>query len=221
MKRYGSIYKITNKVTGKEYVGQTTRSLISRFNSHLTEKRNRHISNSIRQYGKENFEFVEIFVAFDKEELNNAEIFFVQHYNTLYPNGYNHRAGGNQNGICSDELKKKISAAKVGKPNLKRRGELRSKEQRLSISRTLGGQNIIAINLKTNEIKVYETAHATKKDGHNPSNVVQICKRASYRTHSKGWAFMYESEYANQSGSSKGNTSEHAQRLGFEPALAE
>jgi len=208
-------------MTGKEYIGQTTQSLTSRFNGHLSEKRNRHISNSIRQYGKENFDFVEIFIAFDKEELNNAEIFFVQHYNTLYPNGYNHRAGGNQNGICSDELKKKISAAKTGKPNLKRKGEVRSQKQRLEISRTLGGQNIIAINLQTKEIKVYETAHATKKDGHNPSNVVQICKKSSGRTISKGWTFMYESEYANQSGSSKGNTSEHAQRLGFEPALAE
>jgi len=208
-------------MTGKEYIGQTTQSLTSRFNGHLSEKRNRHISNSIRQYGKENFDFVEIFIAFDKEELNNAEIFFVQHYNTLYPNGYNHRAGGNQNGICSDELKKKISAAKTGKPNLKRKGEVRSQKQRLEISRTLGGQNIIAINLQTKEIKVYETAHATKKDGHNPSNIVQICKKSSGRTISKGWTFMYESEYANQSGSSKGNTSEHAQRLGFEPALAE
>jgi group I intron endonuclease len=221
MKRYGSIYLITNKHTGRQYVGQTTRSISERFADHLVEKRNRHVSNSIRKYGKDSFVVEEVFVSFDKEGLNNAEIYFVEKYNTLYPNGYNHRAGGNQNGVCSDELKKKISLAKTGKPNLKRRGEFRSETQRMQISRSLGGQNIIAIHLATGEIKVYKTAHSTKEDGHNPSNVVQICKKSSYRTVSKGWTFVYESEYANQSGSSRGNTFEHAQRLGLEPAQAE
>ena len=47
---------------GKEYVGQTTTSLVNRFSGHLTEKRNRHISNAIRQYGKENFKIEELFV---------------------------------------------------------------------------------------------------------------------------------------------------------------
>lgn len=221
MKRYGSIYLITNKQTGSQYVGQTTRSISDRFADHLTEKRNRHISNAIRKYGKEHFVVEEIFACFDKEGLNDAEIYFVEKCDTLYPNGYNHRAGGNQNGVCSDELKKKISLAKTGKPNLKRRGEFRSETQRMQISRSLGGQNIVAIHLTTGEIKVYKTAHSAKKDGHNPSNVVQICKKSSYRKVSKGWTFVYESEYANQSGSSKGNTSEHAQRLELETAQAE
>ena len=200
-----------------EYVGQTTRSLDERFVDHCCEKRNRHVSSAIRKYGKDNFIIEELFTAFDLETLNDVEILFVRLFNTLSPNGYNHRAGGNQNGICSTELKLKISLGKTGKPNFKRRGEIRTESQRLMISRGLGGRNIVAINLKTGETKVYATAHSSRKDGHNPSNVVQICKKASGRRESKGWTFVYENEYANQSGSSVNKSTEHAQRLELEP----
>lgn len=201
MRRYGSIYKIKNNVTGLEYVGQTTQDVSKRYISHCKETRNRHISNSIRLYGKEYFEVTELCIAFDKETLNNLEIYFVEKFNTLHPNGYNHRAGGNQNGLCSNETKRKISQSKTGKALLQRRGEVRSQEQRLLISRTLGGESVVGINLKTNEIKIYNTVTETRKDGHNPSNIVQICKNTGRRKISKGWTFFYQSEYVNQSGS--------------------
>lgn len=191
--KYGIIYKIKNLLDGKEYVGQTTNSITNRFNSHCNETRNRHISNAIQLYGKENFIIEEICSVNTKENLNAMEVFFVKQYNTMFPNGYNHRAGGEQNGICSDELKQKISKAKMGKPNLAKRGEKRDESYRLKISRGLGGQPIIATNLKTLEVKVYLTAHSTKKDGHNPSNVVQICKKTGRRATSLGWSFQYQS----------------------------
>ena len=51
------IYLITNTITGKNYVGQTKRSLDQRFKSHLYEaekmKYNMYLHNSIRKYGKD------------------------------------------------------------------------------------------------------------------------------------------------------------------------
>jgi group I intron endonuclease len=188
---YGKVYKIKNLVNGKEYVGQTTSSVDQRFKMHCTEKRNRHISNAIRNYGKENFEIVVVAEASNQVELNDLERHYVLQFDTMYPKGYNHRAGGNQNGICSDELKRKISLAKKGKPNPKRLGEFVPEERRIRISRSLNGKQIKAVNLSTGEIKIYETAHSTKQDGFNPSNVVSICKGNSKRTHSKGWSFEY------------------------------
>ena len=222
MRRYGSIYKIKNLINNKEYIGQTVSSVEKRFLAHKNEKRNnRHISNAIRSYGEQNFEFIEICSAFSKEDLNELERFFVEHFDTMHPKGYNHRAGGDQNGICSEEMRSKISLSKLGKPNYKRRGEVRTEEQKEKISRTLGGQQIVGVNLITKEIRVYKTAHSTKKDGHNPSNVVQICKKNSYRDKSKGWTFYYMTDYVNQSGSSKNKSLEHAQRLELEPEKTE
>lgn len=219
---YGIIYLLTNKKTGKQYVGQTTRPADIRFRDHVGDRRNRHISNAIRKYGKEQFELEVIASCLTKEALNEAEIYFVNAYRTLHPQGYNHRAGGDQNGVCSAELRAKISKAKTGKPNLKRRGVPVSQMQKLQISRTLGGKAIKAVHQVTGEVKYYPTAHSTKVDGHNPSNVVSICKRNSYRTHSKNWVFSYiETSHANQSGSVEIKDTTHAQRLEIEPAKAE
>lgn len=217
--RHGIIYLLTNKTTNEKYVGQTTRDMKERLSDHVTEKRNRHVSNAIRKYGLDSFKVDELCSCKNQHDLNEMEKYFVEHFRTLYPNGYNHRAGGNQNGICSTELRKKISEAKMGVPNLKRRGEIRTQEQRLKISKGLGGKRIIAENLDTKEIKIYNTAHETRNDGHNPSNVVSICKQR--RTHSKRWTFKYIVEQTNQSGSLSGKIEKHAQRLEIEPAIAE
>jgi group I intron endonuclease len=218
MKRFGVIYKITNTITGKEYVGQTTGSISERFAAHASEKRNRHISSTIRKYGKQNFHIEEMATAFDLDSLNKLEVYFLEMYNTMYPNGYNHRVGGEQCGYCSELTKQKISKSKQGKPNLKLKNREITNAQRLAISATLGGQEILAISLKDNSMLIFPTAHSTRAFGHNPSNVVQICKKSSGRTISKGYKFYYLNDYVNQSGSSKSNILEHAQRIEIETA---
>ena len=189
MKYYGIIYKITNKLNGMSYIGQTTQCLSKRINSHKTEKRNRHISNAIRNYGFDNFEVTEIAYAFTKNDLNELEVYFVERFNTMYPIGYNHRSGGQQNGKCSDELRNKISKSKTGKPNLKRRGEVRSLEQRLKISSTLGGSYILCTELETGRKTFFNTAHQTTEFGFQPWNVIAVCK--GRRKSHKGHLFEY------------------------------
>lgn len=219
MNKYGIIYKITNSKTKMSYIGQTTGSLSKRISAHLKEKRNRHISNAMRKYGIENFSITELVSCFNLESLNYYEVYFVNVFNTLHPNGYNHRAGGSQYGICSDELRAKISKSKYGVPNPKRKGFIMDNKQKSLISKSLGGDFIVSINATTGLIKVYETVKATAKDGHNPSNIVTICKKRTNRRKSKGCFFMYFSEYANQSGSLIAKKIRHAQRLGGDPMI--
>lgn len=90
---YGYIYKYTSP-SGKSYIGQTTRSLKERagHNGKLYKGCN-DFYYAIQKYGFENFE-VEILAEVLKEQLDKAEIKYIQLFNTLSPNGYNLTAGG-------------------------------------------------------------------------------------------------------------------------------
>ena len=87
------IYKITNKLNGKCYIGQTTKSVKDRWSAHCKSKKY-FLSNSIKKYGKENFSIEEIAKYSNMEDLNNAEEYFIDFYNCIVPNGYNFAPGG-------------------------------------------------------------------------------------------------------------------------------
>jgi len=91
------IYKSTNKITGKIYIGQTTHTLDKRIKGHIKESKiesNRPFMLSINKYGEDNFEFETIDSADNLDELNNKEIYWIDFYNSVSPNGYNVTGGG-------------------------------------------------------------------------------------------------------------------------------
>lgn len=95
----GTIYLITNKLNGKQYVGQTTRTVEQRIKEHIQEaqnscrRRNLHLYNAIRKYGVENFSFEVLETNLNESELDEYEIKYIKKYNTL-KNGYNNTIGG-------------------------------------------------------------------------------------------------------------------------------
>ena len=108
------IYKITNKITGKVYIGQTVRTLQKRWKQHVNAKDSLVIHNSIRKYGVENFTVEQIDIACSRDELNKKEIYWISFYNSLYPNGYNLTSGGNQYTL-SEKSKEKCGDSFRGK----------------------------------------------------------------------------------------------------------
>lgn len=103
------IYKITNKITSRCYIGLTIRQLKQRFAGHVSgDSYCRYLRDSIKRHGKENFTIEEIYTCFDYEHANEMEDYFIKYYNTLAPNGYNLREGGRY-GKMSGESKKLIS----------------------------------------------------------------------------------------------------------------
>lgn len=116
------IYKFTNKINNKVYIGQA-KNLKQRIRTHLNCVKNNHnypIYNSMRKHNIENFE-VEILVQgnFSKTELDDLEVDFIRLYNSinrLY--GYNLTAGGEGTvGFkFTKESKDKMSKTKKGKP---------------------------------------------------------------------------------------------------------
>ena len=93
----GVIYKITNKINGKVYIGQTVQDVKERFYQHCAEKCGEAVANmtihkAIKKYGKQNFT-LEVIEIVNKSNLNEREIYWIQKYNSYY-NGYNSTKGG-------------------------------------------------------------------------------------------------------------------------------
>lgn len=88
----GFIYKITNKVTGLSYIGQTRYTVEFRWRQHQHKKDNAYFHNAIQKYGAENFT-VETLEECNTSDLDSREIFYIAKYNT-FENGYNLTIGG-------------------------------------------------------------------------------------------------------------------------------
>ena len=113
----GSIYKITNTLNGKAYIGQTIRDAEkTRIRDHLTGNVNgsRLVKRAIEKYGQDTFTYEILHDGIIPEFLNDLEKEVIEKYNTLAPRGYNLDAGGS-NGSPSEETKRKISEASKGK----------------------------------------------------------------------------------------------------------
>jgi len=88
------IYKITNKINGKAYIGFTSRSVEERLQEHRRAFGNKILYKAIRKYGWDNFTKEVIFESWDpKWCLNEIETFFIKIFDT-YHNGYNMTFGG-------------------------------------------------------------------------------------------------------------------------------
>ena len=97
----GFIYKITNKINGKSYIGQTIQNVKERFYQHCATKCSQAILNmaihkAINKYGKSNFT-IEVIEEVESTNLNDRERYWIKYYDS-YNNGYNSTEGG-QDGI--------------------------------------------------------------------------------------------------------------------------
>lgn len=91
------IYKWTNTVNGKIYIGQTTKSLRHRTRMHINSSNSGTtfpLHLAIQKYGKEAFIVEQIAVAFSRDQLNKLEIDYIRQFDCLSPKGYNLRVGG-------------------------------------------------------------------------------------------------------------------------------
>lgn len=90
------IYKITNDINNKIYIGKTNFSIEKRFQEHIHDSKqyyeNRPLYKAMNKYGIEHFHIEQI----EECDNNNAaerEIYWINYYNSYY-NGYNATKGG-------------------------------------------------------------------------------------------------------------------------------
>jgi hypothetical protein len=119
----GCVYKITNTIDGKCYIGQTTQKLNRRLAHHFTPiKKIAYFGSIVDKYGKENFktEVLECVKSKSKDALrlllNKKERFYISLYksnNLEY--GYNLTPGAC--GKLSEETKQRMSISRIGNKN--------------------------------------------------------------------------------------------------------
>lgn len=122
------IYKFTNKITGKAYIGQST-NIKKRYNAHKSHSQcdNDHLyfTQILKQYGFNNFVF-EVLEECSGDVLNEREQYYIKAHKTYFPYGYNIEIGGSHHfrGLSefddveriTDALSKtNYSAAKIGR----------------------------------------------------------------------------------------------------------
>ena len=115
----GIIYGWYNTLTDMWYVGQTVRPEY-RFKSHIILSENNdksYFHKALRKYSLENLVYCVLEDNVLRSNLNMREMDWIEYYDSYY-SGYNLTlgGGGSVSRICTEETKKKISDAKVGKP---------------------------------------------------------------------------------------------------------
>ena len=122
------IYKATNIINNKFYIGKTSKTLDFRKLEHEKASKGKSIlifHRAIRKYGIENFNWEILYKCYDNLELNLKEIEFIKKLNPMPPNGYNLSTGGtggnnisfnpNKENICQG-ISRKLKGIKRGQP---------------------------------------------------------------------------------------------------------
>jgi group I intron endonuclease len=201
---FGTIYRITNIHNGKIYIGQTVRSINSRWVRHKRDaiKKNSSLAihGAIRKYGIKNFKIEIVEECKSLKEMNDREIFHIKHLNSMYPNGYNLTPGG-YNTVHSQETRDKISKALKGKPS-PNKGKKQKKSTIRKRTESLRGKKLSDKHkeklsmAKKKPIVCIETGivyPSTKEAGKAmnifPSNIFKVLSGQHKRA--KGYSFKY------------------------------
>jgi len=112
----GFIYKITNIITNKCYIGETIKpNPEDRWKNHISAIKNNRgcpaLQDAVKKYGIDKFTFKVLIICFDEDRFV-YEREYIKKYNSVAPNGYNILEGGEGGGFkgCkhTEETKEKL-----------------------------------------------------------------------------------------------------------------
>ena len=113
-----SAYLVINTVTGKRYVGITTKTVAARWRRHVNDRfcrrSSRLIAKALCKYGPQAFEVEHIACARTVDELKALERLLIQQHQTLAPMGYNLTGGGDGMHAPAPTLREELRARAIG-----------------------------------------------------------------------------------------------------------
>ena len=154
--KYCGIYRITNCINGKVYIGQTLEDFYHRYTKHKYEstkrpKRNK-LHHSIVKYGIGNFSFDILHFTNNENEIDDLERYYINKFDAIN-NGLNLDSGGNLNKHHCEETKRKIGLANIGNTSFK--GKKHTEETKKLMSRIKTGKKMsMAANLANSSAKL-------------------------------------------------------------------
>jgi group I intron endonuclease len=181
------VYKLTNTVNGKSYVGITSRSLADRWSEHQKRSReglrNSRLHMAMRKYGHEVFTREVLAIAETEQEVRALECRYIREFDTMN-SGYNCNEGGAGILHFSPEIRRKIGDAQRGKVN--------SPDARAKMSAAKIGDKKMALHFGEHTKKGAENPRATWFAVSCPDGVLRIERglRAFIRKHNLIWRHL-------------------------------
>jgi len=160
------VYKITNSVNEKVYIG-ITNDIHARWHRHkknAINKVNKPLYDSINKYGIDQFTITPICSTFTREDLGKLEQQFIKEQNTIWPNVYNLTSGGEKSWTVSEETRQRLSDIHKGKTL--------SKEHRQNISNSNKGRKF----LKETRQKISEALKGKAKSKEHRQKISELKK---------------------------------------------
>ena len=166
------VYKITNLVNGKVYIGQSI-NIINRWKDHINalnrkDSRCTLLQRAWNKYKQDNFSF-EILELCYENELDDVEVKYIEFYDSIN-NGYNIEPGGNKNKRLSEKTKQKLRESHLGK--------VASDETRKKMSESrMGDKNPMYGQTHSEETRRKISEAKNGKPGHPCSDYQKECAR--------------------------------------------
>lgn len=184
------IYKITNDVNGKLYIGQTIRPLTDRWKDHVYRAKHDSqyaLHRAIRKYGVKHFHIEQIDLASSKEELDRKEKYWIKTLNTMSPSGYNLVDGG-RTPNWTDEIRSKVSGANHWTNRMSFSDKALQKKHDALYMKPSGRSKPIRC-VETGEVFTF-AKDVYYKYGYSHSKILECCK-GRRKTHNKlHWEFV-------------------------------
>lgn len=155
VKNVRGIYKVTNKINGKVYIGQSV-DVGKRWRQHMTAKDDIYFHKAIQKYGVENFEW-EVIEQCKKKDLDEREIYWIEYYDS-FNKGYNCTKGGD--GVSGGEDHPRWKGGISLDPEYSKQYYQANKEQKKQYSKQHYKQYYEANKEK---VKEYKEANKEKK----------------------------------------------------------
>lgn len=194
---FGIIYRATNLINNKIYIGKTKQELSRRISNHYGHLKDQtYFHKALAKYNKEDWKWDIIDFADNEKELNEKECYWIKQYNSTNEKiGYNLTKGGDSAPLMTKEDYDRARQTRIS--NRFSDEELQFQHQKIISKRK---RHRAVRCLDTNQIFVdpiqaaqFLISQNDKLDFYNTVNAIRKCARGETKT-ARGYHWEYLSE---------------------------